>query len=277
MQSCLDEEEGEGYWSTFCKVINQSVDPSPSPSSSKQKKKLQEAKKTNANIVLRYYVSLMKRHSGVVDLLTGTGTVEHHEHFLTFLESLKKITPQDLDGSTYLGSVFEVMALFITRFGIFTGEFVKEMAVFLKEMPFVPQMNFLQYCPDEQWKLALIDELFCLCAGRTFVPIAERSKAWKARLKEPPSYSKFESCILALRPSYVSRDLISWLSFVVTTYAKLLKESPDVPSLGLKGKASAYVDEIFGWWKESNADEDEIDGAIPTASLVVLPILPSLI
>lgn len=275
----MDEEEGEGYWSTFCKVINQSVE-APQNSSFKKtkKKKHQDAKKANASIVLRYYVSLMKKHSGVVDLLTGAGTVEHHEHFLTFLESLKKITPQDLDGSIYLGSVFEILALFITRFDCFITEFVSEMAEFLKEMPFVPQMHFLQYCPDEQWKLSLIDELFCTYAGRAFVPFAKGSRAWRACLKEPPSYGKFESCVLALKPSYVSRDLINWMSFVVTTYAKLLKEGADVPSLGLKDRAGEYVDEIFGWWKESNDDEDdEDDAAIPAASLVVLPLLPSLI
>lgn len=272
-----DEEEGEGYWSTFCKVMDQSIEASPSSSLGKHKKKRQEMMKTNANVVLRYYVSLMKKHAKVADLLTGLGTIEHHEHFLTFLDSLKKISAQDLDGSMHLGSVFEVLTLFIPKFDCFIDEFVDEMANYLRDLPFVTQMSFIQYCADEPWKLRLVDTLFCAHADRELVPIAKANERWKAYLKMPPSYEKFEHCVLALRPSYSSKDFINWLSFTVTTYAKLLCENTEVPPPALKDRAKAYVSDIFGWWKEINADEDEIDGAIPHAALVILPILPSLI
>lgn len=219
----------------------------------------------------------MKKHNEIIDLLTGAGSVEHHEHFLTFIETLKNISEQDLDGSLYVGSIFEIMSLFLSKFDCFMNEFVNEMSKFLKEQPFLTQMSFIQYCPDEHWKLSLVDALICVHTDRTLVPIVSGNKKWREYLKRPASYDKFEFCILALRQSYVSKDLMNWLSFAVTTYARLLEGTTGEPSFTLKERANAYVDDIFGWWKKVNADEDEIDSAIPPATLVVLPILPSLI
>lgn len=270
------------FWSTFCKVIMKCLDTPAKGPVKKRKKRSQEWPKGNANAVLRYYVTLMKKHIRTAALISGTGTVEHREHFLTFLELFQKVGAQNFDGEIYLGTVFEALGLIAPSFESFSSELTTSVTGLLKALPFTSQMGFIQGLPDGVCKLRVLDALICAHTDRTLTPFNRGNKKWKSLLKEPPSYGKLEECIFALRPSYLSHDLLNWLAFVTTNYAKLLaltsQEGLDTPSPTVKCAAMAYTDNIFSWWKDSSTEYGDVDNAaVPLAASVTFPMLHTLV